>query len=195
MTTAHTPNDRMPTTWWACEPRRLRRDHEEITAQFSGLVWNDDGAGSWEGRLPRWPFDRPEPEHLTAWIGDEGLLLRLEYSQAYPMVAPRLVPVDPLPEPYEWTQTRWHVNGDAALCLLREDTLWTGRDSVVDLLLKAAGWRVEYALMKRSVIERMTDNGIVDDDRFDHFLTRPPSPHDNTEHSDHDTGGQDDPAC
>lgn len=195
MTDALIPHDGTPITWWACETRRLRRDHDEITAQFTGLVWNDTGAGSWEGRLPRWPFDRSEPEHLTTWIGDKGLLLRLEYSQAYPVVAPRLVPVDPLPEPYEWTQTRWHVNGDATLCLLREDALWTGRESVVDLLLKAAGWRIEYALMKHSVIDGMTDNGIVDDDRFDHFLTQPPSPPDSTEHSDRDADRQDDPSC
>ncbi|MEV6027775.1 hypothetical protein [Streptomyces sp. NPDC052036] len=195
MTAAHTPDDRTLTTWWMCEPRRLHRDHEEITAQFPDLSWNEAGAGSWEGRLPRWPFERPEPEHLTTWIGDEGLLLRMEYSQAYPMVAPRLIPVDPLPEPYEWTQTRWHVNGDASLCLLREDALWTGRDSVADLLLKAAGWRVEYALMKHRVIEQMTDNGIVDDGRFDHYLSRPPSPPGSTEHSHHERSGQEDPAC
>ena len=194
MTTAHTSNGRTHHTWWACEPRRLHRDHEEITALFPGLVWNEAGAGSWEGRLPRWPFERPEPEHLTAWIGEEGLLLRLEYGQAYPMVAPRLVPVDPLPEPFEWTQHRWHVNGDASLCLLRDD-VWTGRESVVDLLLKAAGWRIEYALMKHQTIEHMTGSGIVTDDRLDHFLAQPPPPGDTADRPEPDTGGQDDPAC
>lgn len=178
MKASHTRSGRMPIPWWACEPRRLCRDQEEITDRFPDLVWCDEGAGSWEGRLPRWPFDRPEPAHLSSWMGDEGLLLRLEYSQAYPMVAPRLVPLDPTPEPFEWTQTRWHVNGDATLCLLREDAMWTGRESVIDLLLKAAGWRVEYALMKHSVIEQMTDRGIVDDDRFDHLLTQLPAPRD-----------------
>jgi len=194
MTTAHTPNDRTPITWWACEARRLRRDHDEITARFPDLVWNDAGAGTWEGRLPRWPFNRPEPEHLTTWIGDEGLLLRLEYSQAYPMVAPRLVPLDPLPEPFEWTQHRWHVNGDASLCLLRDD-VWTGRESVVDLLLKAAGWRIEYALMKRQTIEQMTGSGIVTDHSLDHFLAQPLPSEDTTGHPELDTGRQDGPAC
>ncbi|MEV7886915.1 hypothetical protein ACWD3I_29300 [Streptomyces sp. NPDC002817] len=195
MTTAHTTTDPTPVSWWACEPRRLHRDREEITARFPDLEWNDEGAGRWDGKLPRWPFDRPEPAHLTSWIGDEGLLLRVQYSHAYPMVAPRLVPLDPLPEPIEWTQTRWHVNGDATLCLLREAALWTGRDSIIDLLLKAAGWRVEYALMKHNVIERMSDNGIVDDDRFDHLLTQPPDPSDNPSHSGQPTAGQDGPAC
>ncbi|WP_416972219.1 hypothetical protein [Streptomyces sp. 4F14] len=189
-----TPAERTPISWWACEPRRLHRDREEITTRFPGLAWNNEGAGSWEGTLPRWPFDRPEPEHLTDWIGDEGLLLRVEYSQAYPMVAPRLVPLHPLPAPYEWTQHRWHVNGDATLCLLRDD-IWTGRESVVDLLLKAAGWRVEYALVKSGVIEQMSANGIVDDPCFDHFLTQPPAPPDGTERSNQATAGQDRPAC
>ncbi|MGI3225000.1 hypothetical protein ACRJ4B_14845 [Streptomyces sp. GTA36] len=196
MTTAPVPADPVPNfSWWACEPRRLLRDCAEIAARFPDLVWKAEGAGTWEGRLPRWPFDRPEPEHLTSWIGDEGLQLRVEHSQAYPMVAPRLVPLDPLPEPFEWTQTRWHVSGDASLCLLREDAVWTGREAIVDLLLKAAGWRVEYALMKRQVIEQMTDNGIVDDDRFDHFLIRPPTPEDTTGESDLMRTEPDGPAC
>ncbi|MFC8208815.1 ubiquitin-conjugating enzyme family protein [[Kitasatospora] papulosa] len=194
MTTAHTSTDRTPIPWWACEPRRLHRDHEEITTRFPGLTWSGEGAGSWEGRLPRWPLDRPEPKHLAEWIGDEGLLLRMEYSQAYPMMAPRLLPLDPLPEPYEWTQHRWHVNGDATLCLLRDD-IWTGRESVVDLLLKAAAWRVEYALMKAGVIEQMSANGIADDHCFDRFLTQPPPPPDDTEHIDQAPVGQDRPAC
>jgi hypothetical protein len=61
--------------------------------------------------------------------------------------------------------------GDGSLCLLQDDAAWTGRDSVVDLLLKAAGWRVEYALMRAGVIEAMTLRGIVDDDQLDHLVT------------------------
>ena len=196
MTTAPTPEGPAPNySWWACEPRRLHRDREEIAARFPNLAWNEEGAGSWEGTLPRWPFDRPEPAHLTSWVGDEGLRLRVEYSQAYPMVAPRLIPLDPLPEPVEWTQHRWHVNGDASLCLLREAAVWTGRDSAVDLLLKAAGWRVEYALMKHAAIDQMSANGIVDDDCFDHFLSQPPIAPGNAEPSDEATTGPEAPAC
>ncbi|MGW6489331.1 hypothetical protein [Streptomyces sp. NPDC055056] len=189
MTIAHTSTGRTPISWWACEPRRLHRDQEEITTRFPGLAWNAEGAGSWEGRLPRWPFDRPEPERLADWTGSDGLLLRIEYSQAYPMVVPRLVPLDPLPELDEWTQHRWHVNGDASLCLLRDD-IWTGRESVVDLLLKAAAWRVEYALMKAGAIEQMSANGIVDDHCFDDFLTQLPTPAEPSGH--HEPDG---PAC
>ncbi|GGV54794.1 hypothetical protein GCM10010245_86740 [Streptomyces spectabilis] len=133
MTTTPARGTRTPITWWECEPRRLRRDTEEIPARFPRLVFTDEGAGGWEGMLPHWPFDRPEPAHLTDWIGEHGLRLRLEYGHAYPMVAPRIFPLDPLPEPWEWTQHRWHVNGDASLCLLHDD-IWTGRESAVDLL-------------------------------------------------------------
>jgi hypothetical protein len=190
MTTEHL---RDPIAWWECEPHRLRHDQEEITALFPGLTWQQEGAGSWEGRLPRWPFDRPEPAHVADWMGGEGLLLRVEYRQAYPMVAPRLIPLEPSPELFEWTQHRWHVNGDASLCLLREAAAWTGRESVVGLLLKAAGWRIEYALMKHNAIEEMTVNGIVSDDRLDHLLTRPPS--DATRLAPAKTPEPDEPAC
>jgi hypothetical protein len=60
--------------------------------------------------------------------------------------------------------------GDGSLCLFQDDAAWTGRDSVVDLLLKAAGWRVEFELMRRGVIEAMTVNGIVDHPQLDHLL-------------------------
>ncbi|BDD77206.1 hypothetical protein B0E38_07230 [Streptomyces sp. 111WW2] len=87
-------------------------------------------------------------------------------------MAPRL---GPLPEPFERTQHRWQVNGDAGLCLLR-DAIWTSPESGADLLLKAAGWRIEYALMKHQTIDQMTGSGIVSDHRLDHFLAHPRHP-------------------
>lgn len=194
MTTTPADGTRTPIAWWECEPRRLRRDKEEIPARFPHLVFSDEGAGGWLGMLPRWPFDRPDPACLTDWIGESGLQLRLEYSQAYPMVAPRIFALDPQPEPWEWTQHRWHVNGDASLCLLRDD-VWTGRESVVDLLLKAAAWRIEYALMKHQAIDQMTGSGIVSDDRLDRFLALPPLAEDIIGRAETDTAGQGGPSC
>ncbi|MEU3571253.1 hypothetical protein AB0E96_22945 [Kitasatospora sp. NPDC036755] len=165
----------VPVPWWDAEPQRLRRDQEEITGQFPELDWNPEGAGAWEGILPRWPFTRPEPPALQAWF-PEGLRVRLSYFQAHPMVAPLIYPLDPEPLAVEWTQEKWHVNGDGSLCLLREDSAWTGRESVTDLLLKAAAWRVEYALVKLGGIEQMTLHGIVDDAQHDHLLAQPPAP-------------------
>lgn len=55
------------------------------------------------------------------------------------------------------------------LCLLQADAAWSGRDSIVDLLLKAAGWRIEYALMRAGLVRAMTVHGIADDDSLDHL--------------------------
>lgn len=129
------------------------------------------GAGSWEGFLPMWPFDRPEPPGLSRLLGGVGMKVIVVYRQAYPMVAPRLYPVDPRPEPLECTQHRWHVNGDGSLCQFQSETAWDPRDSICDLILKAVGWRVEYALMKAEALEQMTLHGIVDDSSLDNLVT------------------------
>jgi hypothetical protein len=159
-----------PVTWWQCEPRRLARDRAEIAERFADLEWHERGAGLWIGRLPRWPFARPEPPLLVDLIGTDGLHVAVEYGHAYPMMPPLIHPLDPEPGFLERTDHKWHVMGDGSLCLLQDDAAWTGRDSVVDLLLKAAGWRVEYALMKAGVIEAMTLRGIVDDGQLDHLV-------------------------
>ncbi|MEU8422131.1 hypothetical protein AB0C15_14775 [Micromonospora sp. NPDC048835] len=92
------------------------------------------------------------------------------YGHAYPMVPPAIFPLDPEPPVSARTDQRWHVMGDGSLCLFQDDATWTGRDSLVELLLKAAGWRVEFELMSRGVIEAMTINGIVEDSHFDRLL-------------------------
>ncbi|GAA3438278.1 hypothetical protein GCM10018954_078940 [Kutzneria kofuensis] len=46
------------------------------------------------------------------------------------------------------------------------------RESVVELLLKAAGWRIEYALMTCGAIESMSLNGIVADPHLDELITQ-----------------------
>jgi hypothetical protein len=97
--------------------------------------------------------------------------MELRYPQAYPMVAPVIAPLRPEPELREWSVHGWHVNGDGTLCLLRSNALWDPRTSLVELLLKAAGWRIEYALMKAGAIEEMTDNGIVSDPVLDELIT------------------------
>ncbi|WP_142926661.1 hypothetical protein [Mycobacterium marinum] len=45
------------------------------------------------------------------------------------------------------------------------------RATLVDVLLKAAGWRIEYALMKAGLIDTMTINGIVTDTALDEMIT------------------------
>lgn len=162
-----TTKDNRSITWWECEPRRLERDQREVQASCPGLTWDPLRAGAWQGSLPVWPFDRSEPPRLRDLVGNKGMPIRVLYTHAYPMVPPAIFPLDPQPELIEYTQTRFHVLGDGSLCLFQDNSVWTGRESIVDLLLKAVGWRVEYALMKSGVVEAMTINGIVSDDSRD----------------------------
>jgi hypothetical protein len=166
--TTETPTQ--PATWWQCEPKRFARDTAEVADAFPALVWDATGAGRWAGRLPIWPFDRPEPPGLSELIGGVGLEVLVAYGHAYPVVRPAIYPLDPQPEFLERTQHTWHVNGDGSLCLLQNEATWTARDTIVELLLKAAGWRVEYALMKTGAIDAMSERGIVEDASFDHLM-------------------------
>ncbi|QXV62954.1 hypothetical protein CVV72_12810 [Amycolatopsis sp. TNS106] len=127
------------------------------------MEWEESGAGGWFGRLPLWPFERSAPPGLAELTGGMGLLVHLRYGHAYPAAAPRLEPLDPKPPLDARTDQRWHVLGDGNLCLMQSPSQWTGRESPVGLLLKAAGWRVEYELMSCGAIDAMTINGIVDD--------------------------------
>lgn len=170
--------DLAPVLWTAAEPGRLVRDRNEIGGFAPEAVYRDPVEdpdsrfrhGGWSGRLPRWPFERPEPDLLAQLIGPEGLPFELSYSAAHPMVPPTIYPLDPDPTFEERTQTAWHVAPGGSLCLLRSDGDWKPETSVVELLLKAAGWRFEYALMKAGVISAMSVSGIVSDSASDHLV-------------------------
>jgi hypothetical protein len=161
---------RTPTRWIDRDPERYRRDVREVSAAFPDLVWTDVGAGGWDGVLPLWPFDRPAPTGLNELAGHAGLHVEVRYPQAYPMVPPSIRALNPEPDFREWTVHGWHVNGDGTLCLLLTMSLWDPQSSVVELLLKAAGWRIEYALMKVGAIDAMTSSGIVSDDSLDELI-------------------------
>lgn len=156
--------------WWEAEPSRLRRDREEVSASFPDLVFVEDGQAGWRGRLPLWPFDRPEPAGLDRLTGGQGLGFELLYGTAYPLVYPWIFPLDPEPLPLELTQTRWHVLGNGALCLFQTQQDWDPASTVVELLRKAAGWRIEYALLKTGALQDMTMAGIVRDVSVDHLV-------------------------
>lgn len=156
--------------WWQAEPRRLRRDREEVALAFPELAFWEQGQAGWAGRLPVWPFDRPEPPGLHDLVPD-GVDILLAYGPAYPVVSPMIYPLDPEPLPLELTQARWHVLGNRALCLFQTQADWDPASSVVDLLRRAAGWRVEYALLKADALEKMSLTGIVNDDSLDPLIT------------------------
>lgn len=173
-----TPQPLAVTLWNEAEPATEERDVMAVKAFAPGLSYTPPMAsvaitfhGAWEGRLPVWPFDRIEPAGLTQLIA-EGVLVQVVYPAAYPMVPPRVYALDPEPAIEERTQQRWHVAPGGSLCLLQTEGDWSPQTTPVDLLLKAAGWRIEYALMKTGLIEAMTVNGIVNDDSRDALIAR-----------------------
>lgn len=157
-------------SWWESDPERLTRDRREIPERLPDLRFVRENAGSWHGRLPDWPFDRPRPDGLDGVTGGAGLALDMYYPQSYPIVCPSIVPRDPDPDVLLRAQHKWHLNGDGSLCLLRSTELWTGRESVTELLLKAAGWRIEYELVRAELVDAMSENGIVTDPSYDHLI-------------------------
>lgn len=130
------------------------------------------GAG-WRGVAPMWPFERPAPLHLEAFLADRRFELEVVYLESFPMVAPRFVPLDPEPDLFVRTMHEWHVNGDGSLCLFQNSTDWDPWSTAADLVPKASGWFLEYLLLKDERIEHMTVSGIVADDSLDHFFGSP----------------------
>jgi hypothetical protein len=159
-------------SWLAAEPGQLVREKNAMTRVAPELVWvDDDPAGGWEGVVPPWPFARPQPEQLEEFLAGRRLRIRIEYSQAHPMVEPVVRPIEPEPDPMYRTQHQWHVNGDGSLCLLQEAQDWSPTDTAADLVVKAAGWFLEYLLMEQGRLGAMTTNGIATDNSLDVLLT------------------------
>lgn len=167
-----------PIVWPDAEPDILQRDLVDIAALAPDLVYEAPEMvggrvvhhGRWTGQLPVWPFARPRPEGLEELV-PEGATIVMSYSAAHPVLPPRITVVNPQPELEERTQHRWHVAPGGSLCLLQTEGDWTPETSPVELLQKAAGWRVEYALMKAGVVESMLTSGIVSDPARDQLIT------------------------
>jgi hypothetical protein len=162
--------------WSDWDPARLERDRAEIEEFAPGLKYVEPRSqgfsyGGYRGTLPIWPFERPVPKGLSELL-PEPIEVALLFSSAHPMVPPVIVPIDPQPHMHEESLTRWHVLPGGALCLLQSEGLWIPEASVVDLLLKACAWHVEYTLMRSGVIDEMTVAGIVSDDSHDHLVAQ-----------------------
>lgn len=166
-----------PVPWFAQDAARLQRDKDEIGAFAPSLSFIAPGAeleeGGWAGTLPLWPFDREAPAGVDVLV-PQGLEVVIEYTSAYPMVPPNVHPVNPVPELCERSQSDWHVLPHGPLCLFQSVGQWRPEASLTEVLLKAAGWNLEYFLMKQKAISRMTESGIVSSPELDHFLTGAP---------------------
>lgn len=181
-----------PVFWQDAEPARLERDRKEVAEFAPKLEYHDsnqsgDGDnihGGWSGELPLWPFERSMPEGLHELIGTTGLKVAVMYSAAHPMIAPTIYPLSIHPTVHEESRSVWHVAPGGSLCLLQSDGAWNPEASVTELLAKAAGWRIEYALMKRGAIQEMSLRGIVTDPSFDHLITEFASAEDVAEYPD-----------
>jgi hypothetical protein len=157
--------------WFDAEPTRLATEQAVMAAVAPELGWSDaTPGGGWEGLAPVWPFPRPRPGGLDGFLAGRRLRLRVACSQAHPMAAPKLWPLDPEPEIAQRTVHDWHVNGDGSLCLLQTAAAWTGVELSAELVVKAAGWFLEFHLMTRGVIRAMTTGGIASNEELDHLL-------------------------
>lgn len=166
-----------PVLWMEDEPERLARDQREVASFAPDLEYMSPGAnplmphGGWTGLLPLWPFERSEPHGARALLDGEGMTIALVYSAAHPIVPPTIFPITPEPTIDECTQNAWHVAPIGSLCLLQTQGDWAPEASITELLEKAAGWRIEYALMNAGALDKMTTSGIALDDTLDTLIT------------------------
>ena len=50
-------------SWWQDEPQRLAREQAAMAATAPDLAWlPGEPSGGWQGTVPLWPFNRPEPQ-------------------------------------------------------------------------------------------------------------------------------------
>lgn len=154
------------------EPERLAYERREMAHIAPEMRWVElDGAGGWDGYAPSWPFEREAPAALDAFLDGQRLKLRVAYSQAYPAVPPAIIPLDPLPPLERRLLHEWHLNGDGSICVLQSVDHWSGREAAAQLVVKAAGWFIEYLLGDREIQEQMSENGIAADPSLDYLLT------------------------
>jgi hypothetical protein len=129
--------------WRQAEPVLFAREHEQMTARGPDIRWIEElPAGGWEGLAPAWPIDQRAPEGLQRLLDGRRLLLRVTYTQGFPMSPPLLMPLDPEPDVALRTRHDWHLNGDGSLCLLFTAADWPGNGTAADLVEKASGWFV-----------------------------------------------------
>ncbi len=157
-------------SWWEDDPGRLAQEIDDIGSVAPALEWTPEGAGHFSGALPVWPFTRPEPAGLSNLV-DQPLRARVAYGHGFPAVPPIRYPWEPQPDVTLRSFTQYHVLPNGGLCLLRDADQWDLFSRTSDLILKASGWMIEFALFQRGKIPNMTVNGIVTDEQLDHLIT------------------------
>lgn len=166
--------DHPSVSWRDAEPTVLARELTEVAKVAPDLVW-DEEYGTWAGELPLWPFERVEPAGLHEFVDGRRFRVLIEYPESYPMVEATVIPLDPAPTAWEHSATQFHVLPSGGLCLFRDAVAWEGTETAAELVLKAAGWFLEYLLIKAGLREEMTPAGIADDDSLDELFERRPA--------------------
>lgn len=175
MTGSETDPILRPKGWTDWDPRRFAREKSEVPEFAPGLTFLELGTcyaphGGWRGFLPLWPFDRAKPEGLELLVPSPFEVI-IAYSAAHPVVSPKVIPISPEPRAEEISLTQWHILPDGALCLFQSESMWVPEASTAELLLKASGWRIEYALVEAGALPAMTIHGIVSDDSLDSLIS------------------------
>ncbi|MGY4856344.1 hypothetical protein [Cryobacterium sp. AP23] len=152
-------------TWWEDDPARLNAEIADVQGVAPFLTWTAEGAGRFEGPLPLWPFSRPAPGDISDLL--DPFVVRVEYGHAFPAAPPQVLPLIPQPIPTIRGFTEFHVLPSGRLCLLRDADQWYPWSRTSELLLKASGWAVEFALLQAEAITKMSVSGIVTDTTYD----------------------------
>jgi hypothetical protein len=152
-------------TWWEDDPERLDLEIADVHGIAPLLTWTAEGAGFFEGPLPLWPFSRPAPKDIADLL--DPFVVRVEYGHAFPAAPPQVLPLSPRPVPTIRGFTQFHVLPSGRLCLLRDADQWYPWSRTSELLLKASGWAVEFALLGADSISQMSVSGIVIDTSYD----------------------------
>ncbi|MCI1018063.1 hypothetical protein HWD99_05455 [Microbacterium sp. C5A9] len=157
-------------SWWVDDPARLELEKLDVASVAPDLEWVPENAGRFEGEILIWPFSRPEPIGLRDLVKVPGRV-HVEYRHAFPAVPPTVICKQPTPPIVLRSFEAFHVLPNGALCLLRDADQWTLNSRTSELLLKASGWIIEYALLEAGAVDRMTKNGIVEDDMLDELIS------------------------
>ncbi|PPF75507.1 hypothetical protein [Pseudoclavibacter sp. Z016] len=155
-------------TWWEDDPARLEQEIADVRAVAPLLTWTEEEAGWFEGPLPLWPFARSAPANISDLL--DPFVVRVEYNHAFPAAPPHILPLLPQPVPTIRGFTQFHVLPSGRLCLLRDADQWYPWSKTSELLLKASGWAIEFALFEAGAITRMSMSGIVIDTSHDELI-------------------------
>jgi hypothetical protein len=157
-------------TWWQEDPVRLRSELADMYAWAPDLFWRQEGSGGWTGRVPLWPFDRPQPKGVTVLVDGRPFEVIIKCRPAHPMVVPFVWPRNVEPSIDELGWTKWHLLPNGSLCLLQGNADWNPSAHAAELIEKMSSWYIEYHLVKFGYIDSMTEYGIARDNSLDGIL-------------------------